>query len=133
MGEENSLGSHGSPFASFNSRETANSFSTIASRPWALNALKSGGSPGFGSSSQSSMKPKATVKVLLAEVSPTGKPMVNPSNPKQTFVPIHQEEDANVGYLLSTAETNFNEKNLMLVSNSGFQYSDEPGTRGRKH
>ena len=76
-------------------------------------------------------KAKATVKVVFAELSPTGKPVVNPSKPRQTFIPIYNEEDANTRYLLSHTQTNFKDVSLMLVSNSGYEYTDEPGTRGK--
>ena len=64
------------------------------------------------------------------ETSKSGKPVVNP-NPRQTFIPIYNEEDANTRYLLSNTQTNLKEVNLMLVSNSGYEYTDEPGTRGK--
>jgi hypothetical protein len=122
-----------SPYAysnSFNSTETPNSFSTIASRPWALSNSSQANTASVGTSRS---KAKATVKVVFAELSPTGKPVVNPSKPKQTFIPIYSEEDANARYILSNTETSFKEVNLMLVSNSGFEYIDEPGTRGKTY
>ena len=122
-----------SPFPSrsgspFNPTETSKSVSTIASRPWALSYNSQANTASVGTSHN---KAKATVKVVFAELSPTGKPVVNPSNPRQTFIPIYNEEDANTRYLLSNTQTNLKEVNLMLVSNSGYEYTDEPGTRGK--
>lgn len=116
----------------FDSPGTNNAFSTIASRPWALNASRmSGGAGPSGQNNKGSLKAKATIKVVFAELSPTGKPVVNHSRTKQTFVPIYNEDNANAHYLLSTVEANLKETNLMLVTNNGYEYTDEPGTRGR--
>ena len=56
---------------------------------------------------------------------------MNLTKPRQTFIPIYNEEDANARYLLANTQTNFKDVNLMLVSNNGYEYTDEPGTRGR--
>ena len=103
------------------------SFSTIASIPWAVNSSQ----VNVTASSSNSSKPKATVKVLFADMSPNGKPVVNPISPLPTFVPIFKENDSNVPHLLSNVEANLKENNLMLVSNSGHEYIDEIGTRGK--
>ena len=82
---------------------------TLASRPWAQNAAAVGttSSSSFTSgSSKGNTKPKATVKVVFAGIGPNGKPVVDISQPKQTFVPIQKEKDANVKYILSIVETN---------------------------
>ena len=42
--------------------------------------------------------------------------MVNPTKPRQTFIPIYNEEDANARYLLANTQTNFKDVNLMLVA-----------------
>ena len=126
MGDENSSHSRGSLFSS-------SSTTTLASRPWAQNAaaVATTSSSSFTSCSfKGNTKPKATVKVVFAGIGPNGKPVVDISQPKQTFVPIQKEGDANVKYILSIVETNFNDSNLELVGNNGFRYNDEPGTRG---
>ena len=126
MGDENNSCSHGSLFST--------SSTTLASRPWAQNAAAvatTNTSSISGGSSKGNTKPKATVKVVFAaDIGPNGKPVVDISQLKQTFVPIHKEEDANIKYILSVVETNFNDSNLELVGSNGFRYNDEPGIRG---
>lgn len=85
------------------------------------------------SSSQSSSIRRSTlavVKVVRADLDPNGKPINCHRYNLTTHVPIYNDDQANLLYIVRNVRTQMEESDLEIVGPNGMRYYDEEGTRG---